>query len=121
MLYAIQQTISLTKFRAQLQAAHPETAAKEQAPADALSRVQDYPGFEQEFGINPGGDVDAETGWTLHKADEEAELRQPQTSLRRHWACAPLGPIQGLPRAGLSGVEHATEQHEASAPATATR
>jgi hypothetical protein len=77
MLYAIQQTISLTKFRAQLQAAHPETAAKEQAPGDALSRVQDYPGFEQEFGSNPGGDVDAETGWTLHKADEEAELRQP--------------------------------------------
>ena len=42
---------------------------------DDDSRVQEYPGFETEYALNPGADVDAETIWTLHKADEEAELR----------------------------------------------
>ena len=75
MLYGIQQAVALMKYRAQLQATQPQAAeaAPEQAPAAA--RVQEYPGFEQEYAINPGGDVDTETIWTLRKADEEAELR----------------------------------------------
>lgn len=50
--------------------------AKERSQTGEHPRVQEYPGFEQEFGINPGTDIDAETDWTLRKADEEAELRQ---------------------------------------------
>ena len=39
-----------------------------------LSRVQAYPGFEQEFGVEPGADVDAETAQSLREAEEEAKL-----------------------------------------------
>ncbi len=74
MLYGIQQAVSLMKYRAQLEAAQPQ-AEPEQAPAVAAAHIQEYPGFEQEYSINPGGDVDTETIWTLRKADEEAELR----------------------------------------------
>ncbi len=38
--------------------------------------MQEYPGFEREFGLDPGTDIDAETDWTLRKADDEAELRR---------------------------------------------
>ncbi|MFZ1137079.1 MAG: hypothetical protein WAN69_19170 [Candidatus Korobacteraceae bacterium] len=81
MLYAIQQATSLIKYRAKLDAAQPETTsettndANQHSPAGEHPRVQEYPGFEQEFGINPGTDIDAETAWTLRKADEEVELR----------------------------------------------
>jgi hypothetical protein len=99
MLYAIQQATSLIKFRAKLQAAQSETmkdandpvpqslsragrgiraplsGANLALPADAMSRVTEYPGFEQEFGITAGTDVDAEITSTLRKADEQAELR----------------------------------------------
>jgi hypothetical protein len=74
MLYGIQQVTALNR---RIVAAEEAAAAKVQEQAQpAGARVQEYPGFEQEFGINPGADVDVETGWTLRKADEEAELRQ---------------------------------------------
>jgi hypothetical protein len=47
-------------------------------PAGNLSRVQAYPGFEQEFGLKAGEDIDTEIHWTLSKADEEAELRHAE-------------------------------------------
>ena len=96
MLYAVQQATSVIKYRAKLQAAQSETmqsetttAAKEPVPqvraplsganlslpADGISRVQEYPGFEQEFGIAAGTDVDTEITSTLHQAEEQAELR----------------------------------------------
>ena len=111
MLYAIQQTTSVIKVRAKLEA-QIETARAAQAqalggpqlpsvvgtqtmggpqlpavgncgdqshtPAGNLSRVQAYPGFEQEFGLKAGEDIDAEIHWTLSKADEEAELRHAE-------------------------------------------
>jgi hypothetical protein len=87
MLYAIQQSASLMKYRAKLEATQslggPQLPSvgncgdQLNAQTGDLARVHAYPGFEQEFAINPGGDVDAETDWTLRKADEEAELRQP--------------------------------------------
>ena len=108
MLYAIQQTTSVIKFRAKLEA----QLATAQPPAEKLSlgspqmpsvglggphlpasgkcgaeansragqsstdlvRVQAYPGFEQEFGLEPGADLDAETAQTLQEAEEEAEI-----------------------------------------------
>src|SRR6516162_8280105 len=98
MLYAIQQTTSVIKFRAKLEA----QLATAQPPAEKLSlggphlpasgkcgaeansragqsstdlvRVQAYPGFEQEFGLEPGADLDAETNQTLREAEEEAKL-----------------------------------------------
>ena len=91
MLYAIQQATSLIKYRAKLQAAQSETMSDANGavpqvrtplsganlglPADGRSRVQEYPTFEQEFGLNAGTDIDAETDSTLRKADEAAELR----------------------------------------------
>jgi hypothetical protein len=77
MLYAIQQATSLIKYRAKLEAAQAEAMndANDHSQAGQNARVQEYPGFEQEFGLNPGSDIDAETGWTLRKADEEVELR----------------------------------------------
>jgi hypothetical protein len=77
-LYAIQQATSLIKYRAKLEATQSETmkGAKEQAHADHNSRIQEYPGFELEFGINAGTDINAETDWTLRKAEEEAGFRQ---------------------------------------------
>ncbi len=81
MLYAIQQATSLIRYRAKLEATQSQTTAEttndanQHSPAGEHPRVQEYPGFEQEFGINPGTDIDAETAWTLRKADEEMELR----------------------------------------------
>jgi len=123
MLYAIQQTTSVIKFRAKLEAAQSQTAQQPaedisltsisyqgaaSQPAEKLSptsasyqgaasavppavektlgfspcdsvagddtRVLAYPGFEQEFGINPGDDVDAAIDLALREADQEAEL-----------------------------------------------
>ena len=107
MLYAIQQTTSVIKFRAKLEAAQSQTAQAEQAPAvggpqlpsvgncgdqwnapaPATLRVQAYPGFEQEFGLNPGGDVDAEIDLALREADQEAERRAAE---------APPAPSPGM-------------------------
>jgi hypothetical protein len=118
MLYAIQQTTSVIKVRAKLEAqievARAAQTAQQRAeklslpnasyqgaasaappaventtgfsPCDsptlqatpATSRVQAYPGFEQEFGLKAGEDIDAEIHWTLSKADEEAELRHAE-------------------------------------------
>jgi hypothetical protein len=116
MLYAIQQTTSVIKFRAKLEAAQFQTApsAAERlsstgasyqgeasaappaaenklgfSPGDSLGgqlspqatdlmRVQSYPAFEHEFGINAGEDIDIEIHSTLRKADEEAELRHAE-------------------------------------------
>jgi hypothetical protein len=77
MLYAIQQATSIIKYRARLEATQSEAMndAQEPSQADQHSRVQEYPGFEQEFGINPGTDIDAETDWALRKAEAAAELR----------------------------------------------
>ena len=97
MLYAIQQTTSVIKVRAKLEA-QIETARAAQAqalggpqlpavgncgdqsnaPTRDVPRVQAYPGFEQEFGLKAGEDIDAEIHWTLSKADEEAELRHAE-------------------------------------------
>jgi len=102
MLYAIQQTTSVIKFRVKFEAAQLATAQQSAAnlssasvsyqgaasaappalentsgfsPCDAPSRVQAYPGFEQEFGLHPGDDVDAEIDLALREADQEAERR----------------------------------------------
>jgi len=139
MLYAIQQTTSVIKFRAKLEAAQSQTAQQSAenvsltsvsyqgaasqvaeklspasgsyqgaasaappavesslgfSPCDSAApptpspvRVQAYPGFEQEFGINPGADVDAAIDLALRQADEEAE--------RLH-AEAPPAPPPGM-------------------------
>jgi hypothetical protein len=88
MLYAIQQTTSVIKFRAKLEA-QLETAKlmggpqlpsvgncgdQPNAQTRDLARVQAYPGFEQEFGLEPGTDLDAEINSTLQKAEEEAQI-----------------------------------------------
>ena len=73
-------------------------------------------GFEQEFGINPGTDIDAETDWTLRRADQEAELRHVN-GLPAHAPGMRIGsPQYPVYREELSIFEHATEQHEAPAP-----
>jgi hypothetical protein len=100
MLYAIQQTTSVIKVRAKLEAqlemaraAQSQTSAnlggpqlpavgncgdQSNAQTGNLSRVHAYSGFEQEFSISAGKDIDAEIHWTLIKADEEAELRHAE-------------------------------------------
>jgi hypothetical protein len=93
MLYAIQQTTSVIKFRAKLEAV--QSLGGQQLPAvgncgDSSappSRVQAYPAFEQEFALDPGADLDAEIDWTLRQAEEEVE--------RRH-AEEPLAPPPGM-------------------------
>ena len=112
MLYAIQQTTSVIKFTAKLQAAQSQTtqqlseklllttvsyqgaasaapppaettsglspcdsATAPAAPALSPARLQAYPAFEQDFGLEPGSDLDAEINSTLRTAEEEAELR----------------------------------------------
>jgi hypothetical protein len=84
MLYAIQQTTSVGG--PQLPAVG-NCGDQSRTPTANLPSVHDYPGFEQEFGINPGVDIDAEIHWTLSKADEEAELRHAE---------APLPPPPGM-------------------------
>jgi len=74
MLYAIQQTTSVIKFRVKFEAAQSEAAKT----ANDAARVHDYPAFEQEFGLDPGADIDAETAWTVRQAEEEAELRRAE-------------------------------------------
>jgi hypothetical protein len=89
LLYAIQQVSATNRRIEQMEAA---AAAKDPVPqvrarllGDNLgsqaddSRVQECPGFEKQFGLPPGADLDAETDAVLRKADEEAELRQSES------------------------------------------
>jgi hypothetical protein len=90
LLYAIRQVSSTNRRIEQMEAA---AAAKDGVPqvrapllganlgsqADDFSRIQEYPGFEKQFGLPPGADLDAETDAVLRKADEEAELRQSES------------------------------------------
>ena len=78
MLYAIQQTTSVIKFRVKFEAAQSVGGPQLPSPAPVPARVQAYPAFEQEFGINPGDDVDAEIDSALREADEEAERRSAE-------------------------------------------
>jgi len=78
MLYAIQQTTSVIKFRVKFEAAPSVGGPQLNSPAPVPARVQAYPAFEQEFGINPGDDVDAEIDSALREADEEAERRSAE-------------------------------------------
>jgi hypothetical protein len=119
MLYALQQATSLIKDRAKLQATQPETMpdAKELAHLDSPALASRISGFEQEFGINPGTDIDAEIDCTLRKADQEVELRHVND------LPAPLPGMRiGSPQYRVYReevyqiFEHATEQHEAPAP-----
>ena len=81
MLYAIQQVTAANRRAEQMEAAQLEkmAAANAQDHADDNSRVQEYPEFEQRFGIPPGIDLDAETDAALRKADQEAQLRQRES------------------------------------------
>ncbi len=79
LLYAIQQVSATNRRIEQMEAAQLE--ARKDAPdqPDDDSRVQEYPGFEKQFGLPPGADLDAETDAVVRKADEEAELRQSES------------------------------------------
>ena len=81
LLYAIQQVNATNRRIERMEAAQSEKmeAAKEQGHADDDSRVQEWPEFEDRFGLPPGADLDAETDAVLQKADEEAELRQSES------------------------------------------
>jgi hypothetical protein len=90
LLYAIQQVTATNRRIEQMEAAAaanppvpqvraPLSGANLGSHADANSRVQECPDFEQKFGIPPGTDIDAETDAVLRKADEEAELRQSES------------------------------------------
>ena len=92
MLYGIQQVTSVNRRIEKMEAAQLEKMkdAEDAVPQvrapllgtnlgshpDDNSRVHEYPGFENEFGLNPGADLDAETAFVLRKADADAELRQ---------------------------------------------
>jgi hypothetical protein len=90
LLYAIQQVSAANRRIEQMEAA---AAAKDPVPqirapvlganlgshADANSRVQEWPEFEQQFGLPPGVDLDAETDAVPRRADEEAQLRQRES------------------------------------------
>jgi hypothetical protein len=74
MLYGIQQVSSFNRRIAEAEAAAAQSPAQAQAADDA--RVQEYPGFEQEFGMEPGQDIDAQTEWAVRRAGEQVDLRQ---------------------------------------------
>ena len=74
LLYAIQQVSSANRRIEQMEAA----AAAKESNSDDRPRLQEYPEFEQQFGIPPGTDLDAEIDAVLRKADEEAQLRQAE-------------------------------------------
>ena len=92
MLYGIQQVTSVNRRIEKMEAAQLEkmkdgedAVPQVRAPLlganlgshpDDNSRVHEYPGFEKEFALNPGADLDAETAFVLLKADAAAELRQ---------------------------------------------
>jgi len=93
MLYGIQQANAINRRIEKLEAAQLEKMQaaipggpqlpsvgncedQSNAHADDHSRLHEYPGFEKEFALNPGADLDAETAFLLRKADAEAELRQ---------------------------------------------
>ncbi|HZD30867.1 MAG TPA: hypothetical protein VE779_04320 [Candidatus Angelobacter sp.] len=88
MLYAIQQVTAVNRRIEQQEAAAAE-AAKDAVPQvrtplpganlgspHTASRVQEFPGFAQQFGLPPGADIDAETATLLRQADEEAKYRE---------------------------------------------
>jgi hypothetical protein len=93
MLYGIQMANSLNRREAEAQAKaaaenQPETGAPHKPgfglcgsschndENSGVQIVQEYPQFEQEFGLTPGTDIDAEIAWAEHKANEQIELRQ---------------------------------------------
>jgi hypothetical protein len=76
LLYAIQQVSSTNRRIEQMEAAQ---AANAQSQDNHVSRVQEYPEFEKQFGLPPGADLDAVTDAVLQKADEEAALRQEES------------------------------------------
>ena len=75
LLYAIQQASATNRRIEQMEAAQLKEGNEPQQTLNDDSRVQEYPGFEEEFALRPGADVDAETEAVLRKADDEAELR----------------------------------------------
>ena len=95
LLYAIQQVSSTNRRIEQMEAAQLENRknAKDGVPqvrapllganlgshADDNSRIQEFPEFENQFGLPPGADLDAVTDAVLQKADEEAVLRQSES------------------------------------------
>ena len=68
MLYAIQQATSVNRRIAELE------QTQQDSDADHNARLQQYPDFEQQFGIPPGIDLDAETETPMRKADELAAV-----------------------------------------------
>ncbi len=46
------------------------------SPDDDASRLQELPDFEEQLGLPPGADLDAEVAAAEQKADEEVEMRQ---------------------------------------------
>jgi len=77
LLYAIQQVSATNRRIEQMEAKAAKDVVGSQP--DDNSRVQELPDFEKQFGLPPGVDLDAETNAVLHKADEEAELRQSES------------------------------------------
>jgi hypothetical protein len=80
LLYAIQQVTATNRRIEQMEAAQLEKSkdAQDQPLADD-PRIQEYPEFEEKFGLPPGADLDAETDAVLQKANQEAELRQSES------------------------------------------
>lgn len=88
LLYAIQQVSAVNRRIEQMEAAQlkeeqeaedqASTACSQRSPRDA-SRIQEYPGFDKEFELPPGADLDAETEAVLRKADQQAELRHAES------------------------------------------
>jgi len=71
MLYAIQQATTVSLRLAQMEDLEH---ANEDGVTDDHSRVQEYPEFEQKFGIPPGIDLDAETDRAMREAEEQAAV-----------------------------------------------
>ena len=71
MLYAIQQATTVSLRLAQMEDLEH---ANEEGVTDDHSRVQEYPEFEQKFGIPPGIDLDAETDRAMREAEEQAAV-----------------------------------------------
>ncbi len=79
LLYAIQQVSSTNRRIEQMEAAQLQQRKDAPVQINADSRIHEYPGFEKEFGIPPGTDLDAETDAVLRQADAEAEQRQSES------------------------------------------
>ncbi len=91
LLYAIQLVNSTNRRIEKMEAEAAKNEANEAVPpggprlpsvgncGDDASRIQEFPDFEEKFGLPPGADLDAETAAVLGKADEEARLRQSES------------------------------------------